>query len=141
MLAGTHVFLRAPKADAIYDAFADHGVTHLCGAPIIMSMISGASEKRNFPQKVKMMTAAAPPPTSVIKGIVTLVLFNHMSALFSLWGLGLNLFPIAMLLLSLLLQSCLLWSLHRLGIEPPPLAATLSLFKTSSVNCLSVHLF
>ncbi len=69
LLAGTHVFLRAPRADAIYDAFADHGVTHLCGAPIIMSMISGVEAKRDFPQKIKMMTAAAPPPASVIKGM------------------------------------------------------------------------
>ncbi len=69
MLAGTHVFLRAPRADPIYDAFAYHGVTHLCGAPIIMSMISGAETKRDFPQKIRMMTAAAPPPASVIKGM------------------------------------------------------------------------
>jgi len=71
LLAGTHVFLRAPKADAIYEAFSDHGVTHLCGAPIIMSMISGAppEDRRDFSQKIKMMTAAAPPPASVIAGM------------------------------------------------------------------------
>jgi len=32
LLAGTHVFLRAPRADVIYEAFSDHGVTHLCCA-------------------------------------------------------------------------------------------------------------
>ena len=69
MLAGTHVFLRAPRADAIYDAFADHGITHLCGAPIIMSMIAVRRTKREFPQKIKMMTAAAPPlPASSADG-------------------------------------------------------------------------
>ncbi len=51
MLAGTHVFLRAPRADPIYDAFAYHGVTHLCGAPIIMSMISGGGNEARFPAK------------------------------------------------------------------------------------------
>ena len=68
LLAGCHVFMRAPRTGPIYDAFADHGVTHLCGAPIIMSMIAGASkdEKREFSQTVKMMTAAAPPPATVI---------------------------------------------------------------------------
>jgi len=47
LLAGTHVFLRAPRADAIYNAFANHGITHLCGAPIIMSMISGLKPQPN----------------------------------------------------------------------------------------------
>ena len=42
LLAGTHIFLRSPSAGAIYDAFAAHEVSHLCGAPIIMSMIANA---------------------------------------------------------------------------------------------------
>ena len=36
LLAGTHVFMRGPTAGGIYAAFAEHRVTHLCGAPIIM---------------------------------------------------------------------------------------------------------
>lgn len=71
LLAGTHVFLRAPRAGPIFDAIAEHGVTHLCGAPIIMSLIADAqpSETRDFAQTVEMMTAAAPPPASVITRI------------------------------------------------------------------------
>ena len=71
ILAGCHVFLRQLEAGAIYNAFADHNVTHLCGAPIIMSLIANASpqEKRTFSQTVEMMTAAAPPPPAVIKAI------------------------------------------------------------------------
>ena len=67
-LAGTHVCLRRIEAGAIYDAIADHGVTHLCGAPIVMQMLLGAdpAERRDFPQQVKMMTAAAPPPAPVL---------------------------------------------------------------------------
>ena len=87
MLAGTHVFLRSPRADAIYDAFADHGVTHLCGAPIIMSMIAGAAEKRDFPQKIKMMTAAAPPPASVIEGMESMgISITHVYGLTEVYG-------------------------------------------------------
>lgn len=87
MLAGTHVFLRSPRADAIYDAFADHGVTHLCGAPIIMSMIAGATEKRDFPQKIKMMTAAAPPPASVIEGMESMgISITHVYGLTEVYG-------------------------------------------------------
>ncbi|SMX22000.1 AMP-binding protein [Boseongicola aestuarii] len=89
MLAGTHVFLRAPRADAIYAAFADHGVTHLCGAPIIMSMISGAaaSDRRDFSQKIKMMTAAAPPPASVIAGMEAMgISITHVYGLTEVYG-------------------------------------------------------
>ena len=48
--AGTHVCLRWVRAKAMYDAIADHGVTHLCGAPIVMSTLINAKhdEKRQF---------------------------------------------------------------------------------------------
>src|SRR3546814_13695345 len=63
-LAGTHVCLRQVRARAIYDAIADHGVSHLCGAPIVMPMLlnAGADQRRDFGPPVKFMTAAAPPP-------------------------------------------------------------------------------
>jgi len=89
LLAGTHVFLRAPRADAIYDALAEHGVTHLCGAPIIMSMIANAApeERRDFSQKVKMMTAAAPPPASVIAGMEAMgISITHVYGLTEVYG-------------------------------------------------------
>jgi fatty-acyl-CoA synthase len=67
-VAGTHVCLRWVRADAIFDALAEHGVTHLCGAPIVMSTLVNATpaERKNFPQKVRFMAAAAPPPESVL---------------------------------------------------------------------------
>src|SRR3546814_3785638 len=56
-LAGTHVCLRQVRAEAIYDAIADHGVTHLCGAPIVMQLLLGATaeEKRHFDHQVKFI--------------------------------------------------------------------------------------
>ena len=44
--AGTHVCLRWVRAKAMYDAIADHGVTHLCGAPIVMSTLINARRSR-----------------------------------------------------------------------------------------------
>ena len=66
--AGTHVCLRRVEAAAIFQAFAEEGVTHLCGAPIVMQMVVGADEtqRRDFDQTVRMMTAAAPPPARVL---------------------------------------------------------------------------
>ncbi|MGL5361892.1 MAG: acyl-CoA synthetase [Bosea sp. (in: a-proteobacteria)] len=68
IVAGTHVCLRQVRAKAMYDAIADHGVTHLCGAPIVMSTLLNASadEKRHVPHPVAFLTAAAPPPESVL---------------------------------------------------------------------------
>ncbi|WP_422076011.1 acyl-CoA synthetase [Tranquillimonas rosea] len=89
LLAGCHVFLRAPRADKIYDAFAEHGVTHLCGAPIIMSMVSGATpeDRRDFPQRVHMMTAAAPPPAGVIAGLEEMgISVTHVYGLTEVYG-------------------------------------------------------
>jgi fatty-acyl-CoA synthase len=67
-VAGTHVCLRWVRADAVFEALAQHGVTHLCGAPIVMSMLVHATdaERKSFPQKVRFMAAAAPPPESVL---------------------------------------------------------------------------
>ena len=42
-LAGTHVCLRRVEAAAIYDAIERHGVTHLCGAPVVMNMLLNAA--------------------------------------------------------------------------------------------------
>ncbi|MGG7567355.1 acyl-CoA synthetase [Rhodovulum sp. DZ06] len=66
--AGTHVCLRAVRAGAIFELIAEHGVTHLCGAPIVMSTLLNApeAEKRPLPHTVEFLTAAAPPPESVL---------------------------------------------------------------------------
>ena len=68
VVAGTHVCLRWVRAGAIFTALAEHGVTHLCGAPVVMSALINASneDRRAFPQKVTFMAAAAPPPESVL---------------------------------------------------------------------------
>jgi fatty-acyl-CoA synthase len=68
VVAGTHVCLRAVRAKPIYDAIADHGVTHLSGAPFVMSALLNATDedKRDFEQKVAFNHAAAPPPAAVM---------------------------------------------------------------------------
>jgi len=68
VVAGTHVCLRAVRAPAMYDAIVAHKVTHLCGAPIVMSTLlnAPASEKKPLPHVVQFATAAAPPPEAVL---------------------------------------------------------------------------
>jgi fatty-acyl-CoA synthase len=68
VVAGTHVCLRAVRAAAMYDAIANHKVTHLCGAPIVMATLLNApeAEKKPLPHVVEFFTAAAPPPEAVL---------------------------------------------------------------------------
>ncbi|MGC2412319.1 MAG: acyl-CoA synthetase [Stellaceae bacterium] len=67
-LAGTHVCLRRVEAGAIYDAIERHGVTHLCGAPVVMNTLLNARNEK-LPRPVAMMTAGAAPPAAVIGGM------------------------------------------------------------------------
>jgi fatty-acyl-CoA synthase len=67
-VAGTQVCLRYVRADAIWNALADHKITHLCGAPVVMSTLLNAPDetKRKLAQRVEFLTAAAPPPEAVL---------------------------------------------------------------------------
>lgn len=67
-ITGTHVCLRQVRAEPIWAALDEEKVTHLCGAPIVMSLMIGASadEKRSLDHTVQFFTAAAPPPESVL---------------------------------------------------------------------------
>jgi fatty-acyl-CoA synthase len=67
-LAGTHVCLRWVRQKPMWDALADQRVTHLCGAPVVMSTLlsTPVEDQRQFDQQVEFMTAAAPPPEAVL---------------------------------------------------------------------------
>jgi fatty-acyl-CoA synthase len=67
-IIGTHVCLRQVRAEPIWTALADEGVTHLCGAPIVMSLMISApdTEKRELDKTVQFFTAAAPPPEKLL---------------------------------------------------------------------------
>ncbi|MBT4934056.1 MAG: acyl-CoA synthetase [Rhodospirillaceae bacterium] len=68
-VAGSSVCLRQVNAANMYSAIAEHGVTHFCGAPIVLNFIANATEdeRRPLPHTVKAMTAAAPPPASTLQ--------------------------------------------------------------------------
>jgi len=70
-MAGTHVCLRRVEAKPIYAALADLGVTHMCGAPIVMTMLlnAAAADRRELPRPVEIMTAGSAPPAAVIEGM------------------------------------------------------------------------
>lgn len=74
LMAGTVVCCRAVTARAVFDAIADHGVTHFGGAPIVLGMLVNApeSERRSFTHPVRVMTAGAPPPAAILERMTAL---------------------------------------------------------------------
>lgn len=87
--AGTQVCLRKVEAKAIFDAIASHHVTHLCGAPTVLSLLVHAPDavKRSFDHTVHMMTAASAPPSSVIAGMEAMGFeITHVYGLTEVYG-------------------------------------------------------
>ncbi len=66
-LAGINVCLRKVEAPAIFDCINKHRVTNLCGAPVVLNML--IDEGAKLDHEVDIMTAAAPPPVSVLRKI------------------------------------------------------------------------
>jgi fatty-acyl-CoA synthase len=70
-MAGTHVCLRAVDPAQIFPMIVEHGVTHMCGAPTVLTMLISApqEQRRRFAQPVHIMTGGSPPPAKVIRGM------------------------------------------------------------------------
>ena len=70
-LGGTAVCCRDVSAKAIYDAIADHGVTHFGGAPIVLNLIVNAApeDRRSFDHTVEVFTAGAPPAAALLAAV------------------------------------------------------------------------
>jgi fatty-acyl-CoA synthase len=70
-MAGTHICLRRVEPAAIFEAIAEHRVTHLSGAPIVLNMLVHAPDavKRRFDHVVEVATGGAAPPSAVIEAM------------------------------------------------------------------------
>ncbi len=67
-MGGTHVCLRAIDPAQVFALIVRHGVTHMCGAPTVLSMLTSASPevRRPFAHPVHIMTGGSPPPAKVL---------------------------------------------------------------------------
>jgi fatty-acyl-CoA synthase len=68
--AGTNVCLRRVDVKLIFEAIREHGVTHMCGAPIVYNMLisAPAALREGIDHKVSGYIAGAAPPASTIEG-------------------------------------------------------------------------
>lgn len=67
-VGGTHVCLRNVDPAQIFPLIAEHRVTHMCGAPIVLNMLVHApdSVKQTFDHTIEVATGGAAPPSTVI---------------------------------------------------------------------------
>lgn len=68
---GTHVCLRKVDPALIFELIGEHEVTHMCGAPIVLTMLIHAPEavKQRFEHEIHIGTGGAAPPSAVIAGM------------------------------------------------------------------------
>ncbi|MSQ69173.1 MAG: acyl-CoA synthetase [Gammaproteobacteria bacterium] len=68
---GTNVCLRRVTAASIYAGIRDYGVSHFCGAPIVLNFIvnAAAHERFELTRPVHVMTAGAAPPAAIIEAM------------------------------------------------------------------------
>jgi fatty-acyl-CoA synthase len=67
-IGGTHVCLREVRGEVIWDLIRKHRVTHLNGAPTVVTTIMNAPEAGRLDYSLLITTAGAPPsPTTILQ--------------------------------------------------------------------------
>ena len=88
-LAGTSVCMRYVSAKNMFDAIADHKVTHFGGAPIVLNFLAQAKdeEKRDYSHTVNVVVAGAPPPVATLEAVKKMGFsINHTYGLTETYG-------------------------------------------------------
>lgn len=67
-VGGVNICLRKFDAKTIFDSIAEHNVTHMCGAPVVLSMMANAdpADRKKLSHRVEILTAGAPPPAAIL---------------------------------------------------------------------------
>ncbi|KAI0528770.1 hypothetical protein KFK09_001312 [Dendrobium nobile] len=70
---GTNVCIRSTSAEVMYKAIADHGVTHMCCAPVVFNFLFDSREAEDHKKKtnfvVEVLTGGSPPPASLLEKV------------------------------------------------------------------------
>ncbi|KAG6385828.1 hypothetical protein SASPL_154709 [Salvia splendens] len=69
---GNNVCLRRFDVAAIYAAINTYHVTHMCGAPVVLSMLTNVLGVKPLEKPVEILTAGSPPPAAVLHGTESL---------------------------------------------------------------------
>jgi fatty-acyl-CoA synthase len=89
-MLGTNVCLRRVEAGAIFAAIRERGVTHFCGAPVVLNLLihaAGDAARAPLPRRVEVMTAASAPPAAVIERLEAMGFgLTHVYGLTEVYG-------------------------------------------------------
>jgi fatty-acyl-CoA synthase len=89
LIAGTSVCLRRVDPALIYPLIREHHITHLCGAPIVYSMLihAPAALREGIGHTVQGLIAGAAPPAAVIEGCEGIgIELTHVYGLTEVYG-------------------------------------------------------
>src|SRR5436190_2836241 len=92
--AGTNVCLRKVEPTRIFELIKRHGVTHMCGAPIVYNTLINApdapkttSDKGKSDKPVVGLIAGAAPPVAVLEGAESIgIKLTHVYGLTEVYG-------------------------------------------------------
>jgi fatty-acyl-CoA synthase len=89
LASGTSVCLRKVETGPVFRAIRDHGVTHMCGAPVVLNMLlnAPAAEQRLIDHPVEFLTGGAAPPAAVIARMEAMgIAVTHLYGLTETYG-------------------------------------------------------
>jgi 3-(methylthio)propionyl---CoA ligase len=87
--AGINVCLRKVEPSKIFELIAEHGVTHMCGAPIVYNTLINAPDasKKSAARPVVGLIAGAAPPVAVLEGAEGIgIRLTHVYGLTEVYG-------------------------------------------------------
>jgi fatty-acyl-CoA synthase len=87
--AGINVCLRKVEPTKIFELIKEHGVTHMCGAPIVYNTLINAPDapKAKTAQPVVGLIAGAAPPVAVLEGAERIgIKLTHVYGLTEVYG-------------------------------------------------------
>ncbi|MBN8982100.1 MAG: acyl-CoA synthetase [Rhizobiales bacterium] len=87
--AGTNICLRKVDPTKIFQLIAKHGVTHMCGAPIVYNTLINAPDapKGKSAKPVVGLIAGAAPPVAVLEGAESIgIRLTHVYGLTEVYG-------------------------------------------------------
>jgi acyl-CoA synthetase (AMP-forming)/AMP-acid ligase II len=65
-VGGTNICLRKFDGPTIFSLIKQHRVTHMCGAPVVLNMLTSSTKNKPLQNPVQILTAGAPPPAAVL---------------------------------------------------------------------------
>jgi fatty-acyl-CoA synthase len=89
LIAGTSVCLRKVDPALIFELVRAHHITHLCGAPIVYSLLINAPDelRAGITHKIHGLIAGAAPPAAVIEGCERVgIELTHVYGLTEVYG-------------------------------------------------------